>query len=363
MKWIYLLLICAFLQGCKNQTSERINSSQDKSFDDLTKKLQSGYYPNFHSVIIYNNGEIVFEKYLNGEDEILGKNVGVVEHSDRTLHDIRSITKSIVSTCLGIAIEQGYIKGVDQKIITFFPEFTTMLKDGKENWTIRHFVTMTTGLDWNEDVPYTDPSNDETIMMFNDKPIEYVFSRSLINEPGTVFNYSGGATQILVETIERASGMTIKDFANKNLFEKIEIEAFEWLKFEKSDLFAGPSGLRLTSRGLLNYAILHLNKGKWKGNQIVSENWIYSSFSKQIAFPSDVLDWNEYYGYQFWIWKDIIDENEINVISANGNGDQNIFWDLDANIIVVTTAGNYNNWKLERDAYHMLKNEIYPTLK
>ncbi|GAB5399220.1 MAG: hypothetical protein Aureis2KO_08050 [Aureisphaera sp.] len=363
IKWIYLILVTTFILGCENQNSGKTISTQQSTFYDLTNKLQSGYYPNFHSVIIYSKGDLVYEKYLSGKDEVLGKNVGVVQHSQNSLHDIRSITKSIVSTCVGIAIDQGLLKSVDQKISSFFPEFHSILINEKEDWTVRHFLTMTTGFDWNEDVPYTDPSNDETIMMFNDTPIEYVLSRPLIHSPGTMFNYSGGATQILVEIIERASGMTIDDFATNYLFKKIQIDKHEWLKFEKSNIYAGPSGLRLTSRGLLNYAILYLNKGKWEGNQIISANWIDSSFSKQIEFPSDALDWNEYYGYQFWIWHDLINKTRTNIVSANGNGDQNIFWDLNSNLVVITTAGNYNNWEIEKDAYHMLKNEIYLVLK
>ncbi len=363
MKLKYLVYVFALILGCKNQNSKKDTSHQQGTFTALTDKLESGYYSNFHSVVIYKDGDLLYERYMIGNDEVLGKSIGLVQHSQSSLHDIRSITKSVVSSCVGIAIDQGLLNSVDQKIISFFPEFSSILTEGKENWTIRHFLTMTTGLDWNEDVPYTDPSNDETIMMFNDSPIEYVLSRPLKQQPGSTFNYSGGATQILVEIVERASGMTISDFASKNLFDKIEIDKYEWLKFTKSNMFAGPSGLRLTSKGLLNYAILYLNKGKWKGNQIVSEQWVDSSFSKQIEFPSDVLDWNEYYGYQFWIWHDSINKTETNIVSANGNGDQNIFWDLDARIIVITTAGNYNDWEIERDAYHMLKNEIYAVIK
>ena len=367
MKWKYLILLLITVQSCRNQNTEQRDlqdsvSDRSKKFDSLTNRLQNGYYPNFHSVIIYDDGEVLYERYFDGNDEILGKNVGIVSHSESTLHDVRSITKSVVSTCVGIAIDQGLISGADQKISSFFPEFDTLFTGKKKEWTIHNFLTMSTGLQWNEDVPYTDPANDETIMMFNDTPIEYVLSRPLIHDPGTVFNYSGGATQILLEIVERASGMSIYDFAGTHLFKKIGIDRFEWSKFEKSDVFAGPSGLRLTTRGLLDYALLYHNKGTWEGTQVVSETWVNSSFSKHAEFPSDVLDWNEYYGYQFWIWHDEIDGRRANIVSANGNGDQNIFW-IDSDLIVITTAGNYNNWEIEHEAYYMLTHDIYSVLR
>ena len=360
------------LTACKEHSNEqKKRNSQTKDtannqlivFDNLTERLQDGYYKNFHSVLIYSKGELLYERYFKGTDEMLGSAIGEIQHSRNTLHDIRSITKSVVSTCIGIAIEQKLLTGVNQKIASFFPEFDSILKQEKADWTIHHFLSMTTGLEWNENVSYTDPSNDETIMMFNDKPIEYVLSRPLLHSPGTVFNYSGGATQILAEIIERTSGMTIYEFAHNNLFKKIGIDDFQWMKFEKSKKYAGPSGLRLTSRGLLNYAILYKNKGTWNENQIIAEHWVDSSFMKHAEFPSDVFSWKEYYGYQFWIWKDSINKKPINIVSANGNGDQNIYWDLEADLILVTTAGNYNNWEIERDSYHMLKNDIYSILK
>lgn len=333
--------------------------------NNMTSKLENQEYPNIHSVLIAKNGKVFYEKYFKGQDYLFGKDIGIVQFSDSTLHDIRSLTKSIVSACVGIAIHKGYLKNVDQKIASFFPELDTLFVEEKSNWTIQHFLTMTTGLDWNENVPYDNPENDEIQMTSSQDPIKYVLSQPMINEPDEKFNYSGGATQVLAEIIIRTSKIPLDQFVKEHLFDPLEIENFEWTKYsmwEGADKFAAPSGLRLTSRDLMKIGLLYRDKGNWKGSQIIPATWIQESFVSRVEFPSTVGDGNDAYGYQFWMWPDLILNKEFKMVAAIGNGGQNIFWDLKNDIIVVTTAGNYNKWDIKNDPYALLRNEIYPLI-
>ena len=313
--------------------------------------------------MIVKDGLLCYENYFPGSDENYGHELGHVSHSDTSLHDMRSITKSIISACVGIAIDQGLIENTNQKIASFFPELA--FSDSKQDWTIEHFLTMSTGLNWNEDVPYDNPENDEIQMTYADDPIRYVLEQPLDTLPGVTFNYNGGATQVLAEIVERSSKMSIKAFAIRHLFDPLGINKMEWNKYSSwggAEEYAAPSGLRLTTRSLLKFALLYRNKGRYRDQQIISEEWIVSSFSNKIEYPNEANDGMESYGYQFWNWPDEVDGKKININAAIGNGGQNIYWDLSNDLIVLTTAGNYNKWDIENSPYSLVKNYIYPAL-
>lgn len=335
------------------------------SMNKITSKIKAQEYPNIHSVLIVKNGELVYEKYFQGRDQIFGKDIGVIQHSVNTLHDVRSITKSVVSACVGIALDKGLIKSVDQKVAFFFPELKSVFTGEKINWTIRDFLTMTTGIEWKEDVPYDHAENGEYQMTHSEVPVEYVLSRPLGSAPGEKFNYNGGTTQVLAKIIERVSSTRLDQFATENLFGPLGIERFEWSKYsvwEGSDEFAASSGLRLTSQDLMKIGLLYRNKGYWKGDQIISAEWVKESFTQRVKFPSAVTKGNDAYGYQFWMWAELMLDIPFKMIAARGNGGQNIYWDLKNDIIVVTTAGNYNDWDVKKDPYVLLRDEIYPLI-
>ena len=346
------------IKRAKTETVGKANVD-NKILKDLTKKIKSGFYPNFHSVMIIYRGRILYEEYFEGEDQVVGRKIEKIKHTKETLHDMRSISKSVTSALIGIAIQKGFIKNETQTISDFFPDHKNLFTQEKADWTIKHFLTMTTGLEWNEDISYGDPKNSEIEMAFSDNPIKHVLMQPLVEKPGTKFNYNGGATQILAEIIERSSKLQLDEFAKRYLFEPLQINKFEWKTLRKSKKIAAPSGLRLTTRDLAKFSLLYRNKGKRNEQQIVSEEWIKKSFSQHIQYPSDILEGNECYGYQFWIWEDEINGRKTKFVAAQGNGDQNIYWDLNSDLIGITTAGNYNASDIENDSYAMLKNHIY----
>lgn len=330
---------------------------------DLTSKIKSQFYPNIHSVLIAKDGQLFYEEYFAGRDQNYGKDIGLIQHTDTSLHDLRSISKSIVSALVGIAIDKRLIRGVDQKISDFFPEM--VFEDEKANWTVEHFLTMTTGLQWNENIPYDNPENDEIRMTYSKDPVAYALGKDLESSPGNRFNYSGGATQVLAEIVERTSKIPLDDFAYHNLFQPLGIEKYSWNKYSvwgPSETFAAPSGLRLTPRDLMKIGQLYLNNGVWAGKRILKPEWITQSFDRKVEFPSDVAEGNDGYGYQFWTWQDTMLGKEVIIVAANGNGGQNIYWDIRNGLIVVTTAGNYNKWDIENDTYAILKNHVYPAI-
>ena len=369
---IFLINIC-----CKEQKSSETSGMQsdsliqvalpaelDVSADHLLmmeEAIQSNTYPNIHSVLIYKEGKLIYEQYFEGRDEIWGDSLGVVQHGPGKLHDVRSISKSIVSACVGLAIEQGKIRSVDQSVFEFFPEYSQYNDGLRSQLTIKHLLTMTSGIEWNEDVPYSDPENSEIRMTASPDPMEYVLSRPMDSEPGKYWEYNGGTTQLLAAIIKKTTDLDIDDFAAEYLFKPLGINSYEWTQFPGLNMPAAASGLRLTSRDLLKIGMLYKNKGKWIGEQILSEQWVADSMKSYVQFGRNN---NVGYGYQFWIFKGIVISEKLTspIVTAVGNGDQRIYIDRANDMIVITTAGNYNNWTIKNNSEALLSDFIYPSL-
>lgn len=367
---LLLLLICfesCFQQNkAQSKTNEdgiRTASMADVGIDStvinrIDTAIRNGTYPNIHSVLIARHNMLVYEKYWAGEDEEWGSNRGVVMHSKDDLHDIRSISKSIVSACIGIAMRQGKIKSVDQKVFDFFPEYAGLDTGMKSLLTIKHLLTMSSGLSWNEEVPYDNPENSEIKMIRSSNPIEYVLSQPMDFPPGKVWKYNGGTTQLLAAIIEKTTGKKVDQFANEYLFQPLAIKRFEWVKYPGKDLPAAASGLRLRSRDLLKFGLLYSNGGMWKDKQVVPRAWVEESFQSHVQRSQGGS-----YGYQFWLWQDTINQKLTSLVACVGNGDQRIFIDKTNDLLVVVTAGNYNKWDIKNNSGALLKNYVYAALR
>ncbi len=353
-----LIILLTLSLGCN--TSEPPTNEPDQSVDIgldmaninlLLDSIGSGVYPNRHSLLIYKNDSLVVEEYFSGEDEIWGEKIGFVQHTDTVLHDMRSVSKSVVSACIGIAIDMGLIKSTDQSVFDFFEDYQQYKNDGRENITIRDLLTMTAGLEWNENVPYTNPENSEIQMDESPDKVDFILSRKMVTTPGTEWNYSGGTTEILAEIIHKVSGKNVHEFAKEYVFSPIGITRSEWTTFPGSGVPAAASGLRLTSPDLLKFAILYHNKGMYNGDQIIPAYWVEESLSPHVGRPG-----GGGYGYQFWTYNLKDAHGEHVIPAAVGNGDQRIYLDSENDMVIVTTAGNYNLWDIEKNAWSILEN-------
>ena len=376
MKNKYIMLIIGIMTltfGCQKVLSQELNipkslndgiitaslhdvGMQETVIHDIVDSINTGYYPNRHSLLIYKNDKLVSENYFSGQDYNWGRNIGIVKHSDSTLHDMRSVSKSVVSACIGIAIAQGKIKGVDQKVFDFFKDLEQFNNEGREVLTIKHLLTMSSGLEWNEELSYDNPLNSETQMDKSDDPIAFALSRKIITRPGTEWRYNGGTTEVLAHIIKRVTGKNIYEYAQEFLFEPLGITNSAWTN-SRPDNPAAPSGLRLTSRDMLKFGTLYLNNGKWGTKQIIPKEWVQESLQSSINRPE-----SGGYGYQFWIINYTIKGASLTIPAAVGNGDQRIYIDKKNALLVVTTAGNYNMWDIDNNASVVLEN-IYNSFK
>lgn len=325
--------------------------------------IENQTYPNIHSVLISLNNKIIYEKYWAGNDVKDGINLGVIAHGQDSTHALKSMTKSVVSACIGIALQQGKIKSINQNIFDFFPEFKLQDTGLKANITIKDLLTMTAGLQWNEE-NYNRPENSANQFDLAPDPVAYIMQQPMSDIPGKAFNYNGGASQLLAGIVEKSSGEPIDVFATKYLFAPLGISNFKWNSTDGSDVKEGDGGLYMTPDDMMKFGLLYMNDGKYESKQIISASWVKESTAPFILADdgSDSRYNKSEYGFQWWIFKDTIAHKPILLTACVGNGDQRIFVDKADKMVVVFTGGNYNMPDRYLNPYTMLKKFIYPAL-
>lgn len=299
-----------------------------------------------HSILVTKNNKLVFEEYFSGEDLDLTNNQLNFVHKDfdlDTLHCQASASKSITSILLGIAIDQGLIQGVQQKMFSFFPEHSDLNDTEKGKITLEHMLTMSTGIPWDESYPYTDPRNDLNQMFYSVDPIKFVLEKSVVASPGSLFIYNSGTTNLLGDVVRRSTGLTLTDFAEQYLFAPLGITSFNWIGFPNAPHIAiASSTLYLRPRDMAKIGQLYLQKGVWNGNRIVSENWVTESTLESIQVPpskNPIPGFIKSYGYQWW--RGTFSNGNTETYFAAGWGGQFIFVIPDIDMVTVITAGDF----------------------
>jgi CubicO group peptidase (beta-lactamase class C family) len=314
----------------------------------LGEQLKATPELNVHAVLIIEDGALVYEQYLQGRDEYGGHDLGVVRFDRETLHDMRSTTKSVVAALVGIAMGDGSIRGVDAPVVDLLPEHTMADREAERSILLRHVLTMTAGLEWDESMLYTDPRHSEGQMIRSGDPIGYVLSRPLRAEPGGQFKYNGGLTEWLGAVVRHATGQGLVAFANVRLCAPLGMERFEWRR-HANGLPSAASGLRLWPVDLVKVGALYLHHGRWNGRQILPAAWVEQSLREHARAE------NFGYGYQWWIPRFTAEGTPIEAFNTSGLGGQCAFVLPTLGLVVVTTAGNSNQFEREkRDISHRL---------
>lgn len=169
--------------GWQTASAESLGVDPDK-LAALTASVRAWPELGVHAILIERSGRLIYEAYFDGFDERRGQALGRVTMTAATLHDLRSVTKSVVSALAGIAVAEGAIKSLDQPVVEWFPEYPQLNTADRRRITLAHVLSMTSGLEWNEDVPYNDPRNDEIRMDRDSQPLRYALSPSFATAPG-----------------------------------------------------------------------------------------------------------------------------------------------------------------------------------
>ena len=314
---------------------------------------------NVHGVVIVRDGKLVFEQYFAGYDEPWGGASGRYEFDASTLHDLRSVTKSVVSLLLGIALDRKLIPSLDEPVTKYFPEYTEVRTPGWDKITLRHLLKMSSGLQWDENLPWNE-KNDEWHLVNDTDPLRYVFQKPFAFPPDTFFTYNGGGTDLLGKVIEKASGVRIDAFANEVLFGPLGITDWE-LKDYRNGKQATAAGLRLRPRDAAKIGQLVLNHGAWNGRQIVSATWIAESIKPRFQ-ATNMFGGLFYYGYQWWIGRTLLGDREIKWVAGQGLGGQRLIIVPDHHLVVVVTQGLYPSGRQGQATLDLLANFILPAI-
>jgi CubicO group peptidase (beta-lactamase class C family) len=282
---------------------------------------------NIHSVLVMHKGKLIAEQYYFGVDKPIGDwRSYEKQFSESDMHDMRSISKTMIGLAVGIAIDEQKIPSVNMPL------------EQRPELLLGHLLSMSSGLQWNESVgTYGTFSNNETQLFFRPWRANYVLGKDRLHAPGIVFNYSGGATHVLSDILRKKTGQSFTDYIDAKLFRPLSISNYEW----RTDYLFRPvsfAGLRLMPKDLLKIGQLMLNQGKWEGRQVISKEWIEESFKPRVT-----VDKERRYGYHWWLGDVTVDGNVHSFAAAVGNGGQRLFVSPSLNLTVVVTAGQYNS--------------------
>ena len=271
------------------------------------------------SFLVIKDGHLISEYYAEG-------------YNKDSVFPFYSCAKSVTSAVYGIALDMGIIKGPETKVVDYFPKYTG---NGKENTTIEHLLNLTCGLEWPELSPTTHdhitrdwvPSKNWT---------DFILERDVESAPGINFNYNSGAVHLLSGIFQKSTGKKLSDFAEKQLFKKIGMKSVKWEE-DPQGITLGGGGIHMTSRDAARFGQLYANKGKWRGKQIVPEEWVQISTGKH---SDGVLDYGTY-GYLWWINEFVNDfgtDEVYKMFYAMGMNGQFIFVVPEYNLVSVITS-------------------------
>jgi len=217
-----------------------------------------------------------------------------------SLHTVQSITKTVTSVTIGIAMTRGDFKaGLDTPVLKYFDlAKVNNVDDRKRRMTLKDVLTMTTGLQWVELTPYEESwRNDASLMEATDHWVQYVMDKPMAEEPGKVFNYNSGATQLLGYIFKKETGRDVESYAREHLFAPLGIQHYHW-KHAYRDVVDTEAGLYLASEDLAKIGYLYLQGGLWEGQRIVSGKWVEESVTP--AVDTGLQDMK--YGFKWWLY-------------------------------------------------------------
>lgn len=241
--------------------------------------------PGFKSIVLGKGGEIAAEAYFNDG------------HAD-SLHDVRSVTKSVMALVVGIAIEEGYIQSEDESIAKYLVrEISDRHAILVEKLTIKHLLTMSCGLEWHE----LDGGNSYWSWYNSGDHVNWVLEQSEIHPQGDGFNYNTGSTYLLSVILTQATGLSAIDFAQRYLFEPMDISGSDWTWLPLDGNYNnGGAGLRISPHTMFALGNLMLNDGLWNGIQVVPPAWVERCRTSQ-NITNDEIPYCNQYGYLWWI--------------------------------------------------------------
>ena len=290
-------------------TTETLGISESL-LQSIHEDIQNGDYGLVDHFLIIRNGKVIADHHYKQDYKTIAKDYDPTlhqynyDHPDwhpyynyTDLHSLQSVTKTVTSLLMGIAYDEGLLMDLDEPVYPLFSAYNIDLSDErKRSITLRNLLTMQSGISWDENSVYADDAENNCIVMeLSDNWIQYVLDRPMATNPGGRFVYNSGVSVLLGKIVQMATGQRIDKWAEEKLFGPLGIDDYYWKITPKGEVDT-EGGLYLNPYDLAKIAQLTLNRGKWEGQQIVSEEWVDDSTKPWVN-----LDSRYSYGYQWWI--------------------------------------------------------------
>lgn len=298
------------------------------------------------SLLVVRGGKLVAEAYYDG-----------TERDD--LNHVRSVTKSVISTLVGLAIEDGFISGIDQPITAYLGPYTDRLTDAQRRITIRHLLTMTSGFTWDESYS----AGEFVRWVSSPDQVQYLLDRSLAHTPGERFNYNSAAVHLLSVILTEATGLSTEAYARTRLFVPLGIDTWRWEQLA-GDYQNGGAGLELRARDMARLGVLFVQQGRSGDAAVVPAAWAQAALQPQqeLDASNGILEHIDY-GYLWWL--DAHPRGR--AFLAWGYGGQFIYGIPELDLVIVSTA----RWSVsggtagtqERAIQSLIVNHILPAVE
>ena len=316
---------------CADLTAGKIKSSR---IIDLVEQIREGKHDDIHSFLLIKDNRLVVEEYFADNGSKQGP-LTTQLFRDK-VHHLASTTKCVTSALIGIAIDHGFINSVDDPIFRYLPVYDSLFNDEKRLIRISHMLTMTPGFTWRQ-FGVSESQNDGMQMWWTDDVIKYVLRKPLETEPGKKFNYTNGVPTVTGEIIKNATELEVNIFAEKYLFHPLGITEYSWTSYPDGSIETD-GGLALRPRDLAKIGQLFLDKGVWKSERIISEQWVIESTKERLKFGK-ANRWG--YGYHWMQVESRIGSQVVHSYFAPGDGNQILAVFPELSMVVVFLAGNY----------------------
>ncbi|MEN9685399.1 MAG: hypothetical protein RLZZ28_1185 [Bacteroidota bacterium] len=260
------------MQGVSSESIHRLLDALDNSGIE------------FHSIMIVRNGFVIAEAWW-------------APYAPEYRHTLHSLSKSFTSAAVGLAIHEGHFT-VDSPVISFFPDLLPKeISPNLSAMKVKHLLTMTSG-----------HAADNGLRTDHLPWVQSFLAAPIVYAPGSFYMYNTSATYMLSAIVQKTTGKNLLDYLKPRLLDPLKIEGADW-EMSPQGIHTGGYGLRIRTEDIASFSQLYLNKGKWKGQQIIPEAWVEDSGKAQWVFASNPFggktpkqddDWQQGYGYQFW---------------------------------------------------------------
>jgi len=323
-------------------SNENFNSIK---IEALNRKIAESRFENINGIVVIKEGQLLIEEYFNGE-------------ARDSLHDPRSVGKSIASTILGIAIEENFIKDENTLLKDFYDlNSFNNYSQKKDSVTLKSILTMSSGF-LGDDSDFNSLGNEENMYPTNNW-VKFALDLPMQknNTIGESFAYFTAGVVVLGDVIHKSVPKGLVSYADKKLFAPLGITNYQW-EYTPQKVGNTAGGIRLRAIDFAKYGQLYKNKGLWNGKQILSEQWVEKSLDKQIKQSLD----DGYYGYLFWNKTFSLNNKVYEVSYCSGNGGNKIFIFKDIPFVVVITSSAYNNPNAHANVDKMMIQHILPAI-